>query len=121
MNLSRLFLACFFLAISGSPLWADPTPVVGTLVHLNHNRFNPGQGETVEIQGLSPVNNRVNIRVFNQAGVLIKDVLKDELPGTAIPFWDGRNQTQEIVATGVYIIIVTGFKLDKHFRIAVIR
>lgn len=112
------------LVLAGAPqAWAaTPTPIVpAVLVHVNHNRFNPLVGETVEVRGLTALHQKVNIRVFSQTGVLIKELLKDQEPGGQVPAWDGRNAGNEVVGNGVYVIVVTGYKLEKRFRVAVIK
>lgn len=116
-------ILCLLILACSAPAWADtPTPIVpGVLVRINHNRFNPLTGETVEILGLTSQHKKVNIRVYTQRGTLIREILKDQEPGPAVPAWDGRNAGNEVAGSGVYVIIVTGFKLEKRFRVAVIK
>jgi flagellar hook assembly protein FlgD len=98
-----------------------PTEVIISRVKINHNRFNPMLAERVEIQYLTARHGKVSIRVFNPSGTLVRKILEDQEPGAGIPVWDGRNTQGEVVASGVYFIIVTGNKLHKRFRVAVIK
>lgn len=58
------------------------------------------------------------IKIYNFLGVHIRTV-KSELDGTAV--WDGRNEQQEIVASGVYIVQVEGNEGKKKIKVAVER
>ncbi|MCK5219016.1 hypothetical protein KAR10_05805 [bacterium] len=98
-----------------------PVEVIISRVKINHNRFNPMLAEKVEIQYLTARYGKVSIRVFNPSGTLIKEILEAQEPGAVAPAWDGRNAQGEVVASGVYFIIVTGNKLHKRFRVAVIK
>jgi len=98
------------------------TEVVNVRVSVNHNYFNPQAGQTLEIQNLNSLHGNVTIRIFNQNGILIRELMKDEaLVRGTIPVWDGRNSAGEVVASGVYVIMVNGNKLHKRFRVAVIK
>lgn len=97
------------------------TPIVIAVVHLDHNRFNPLTGERVRVQGLRPDHGDLTIRVFDLSGTLVRRVLDGAAPAPEAPAWDGRNDSGQVVASGVYLIVVTGNKLHKRFRIAVLK
>lgn len=91
------------------------------VVTLNHNRFNPQASETVSILHLRPDHGQVSVKVYNAAGVLIREVLNRQVSGFETVDWDGKNEQGETVASGVYYIMVTGNRLHKRLRIAVIK
>lgn len=97
------------------------TPIQIIVVHLDHNRFDPLAGEHVRVRGLRPDHGDVTIRVFDLSGTLVRRVLDGVPPGPEPPAWDGRNDSGQVVASGVYLIVVTGNKLHKRFRIAVLK
>lgn len=91
-------------------------------VTVNHNSFNPLEGQTLEIQNLTTLHGETTIRIYSQSGTLIRELTKDQaVTRGVIPTWDGRNDEGEIVASGVYVVIVNGQKLNKRFRVAVIK
>ncbi|MCK5243541.1 hypothetical protein KAR34_13920 [bacterium] len=98
------------------------TEVVNALVAVNHNYFNPKTGQTLEIRNLNTQHGDMTIRVYNQDGYLIKVLLhKQSLTRDTVVSWDGRNSSGQVVASGVYVIVVNGSKLNKRFRVAVIK
>lgn len=98
------------------------TEVFNLRVSLNHNSFNPLAGQTLEIQNLTTLHGETTIRVYSQSGILVRELAKDQ-PVTrgVVPAWDGRNDSGEVVASGVYIVIVNARKFHKRFRVAVIK
>jgi len=110
-----------FSPMATSSYTITPTEIIISRVKINHNRFNPMLAQRVEIQYLTAQHGKVTIRVFNPSGTLVREILDDQEPGAVIPAWDGRNTQGEVVASGVYFIIVSGHKLHKRFRVAVIK
>lgn len=98
------------------------TEVFNLRVSLNHNSFNPLAGQTLEIQNLTTLHGETTIRIYSQSGILVRELAKDQ-PVTrgVVPAWDGRNDSGEVVASGVYIVIVNARKFHKRFRVAVIK
>jgi flagellar hook assembly protein FlgD len=101
---------------------ATATEIVNSRVAINHNSFNPLSGQTVEILNLNSQMDKLTIRVYNQNGVFIREIMKDEaVIRGLVPKWDGRNSSQEVVASGVYLIVIDGGRVHKRFRVAVIK
>lgn len=105
---------------TGSPT-PTSTEVVVALVRLNHNRFNPAAGESLQIMGLKPEHGDVAIKVFTTSGYLVREWTSAGAAGDREAAWDGRNQQDQVVASGVYVVVVTGNRLHKRLRIAVLK
>ncbi|MEW6516343.1 MAG: FlgD immunoglobulin-like domain containing protein [candidate division FCPU426 bacterium] len=91
-------------------------------VSVNHNSFNPMEGQTLEVQNLTTLHGEVTVRVYSQSGTLVRELAKEQtLVRGMVPIWDGRNDRGEVVASGVYVVVVSGNKLHKRFRVAVIK
>jgi hypothetical protein len=97
------------------------TPVPIAMVHINHNRFNPAAGESVQVTGLRTEHGKVTIQVFTPDGKRVRNLAEGQELGGTTPAWDGRNEQGETVASGVYVVVVSGTKLHKRFRIAVLK
>jgi hypothetical protein len=89
-------------------------------VKVDKNYFYPLRGEFVQILNLEPIYEKTTIRIFSQNGYQIKTLLDDALPPSLTLTWDGKNAAGEVVAAGVYIIVTTGSKLHKRFRVLVL-
>jgi hypothetical protein len=97
------------------------TPIVIAVVSIDHNSFNPLTGASVRVLGLRPDHGGVTVHVFDLSGTLIR-VVQENLGATQVPpAWDGRNESGQVVASGVYLIVVSGNKLHKRYRIAVLK
>lgn len=54
----------------------------------------------------------MNIKVFNSQGILVRNLLKNNLVNNeGVVFWDGNNDNKQIVSPGIYIIQVEIFDL----------
>jgi hypothetical protein len=133
-----LLLACLWInavcllpAVADTPtatVTATPTvtptstavPAI-TVVSLSHNRFNPLAGESVQVTGLRPDHGQVSVTVYNTAGLLVRKVADHVNAANVTPSWDGKNEQGQVVASGVYLVMVTGNLLHKRFRIAVLK
>jgi len=84
----------------------DALPLVYS---LSQNYPNP-MGSATQIEYAIPTASRVSIRIYNISGQLVK-ILVDELkePGQYGINWDGRDQTEQRAAPGVYF-----YKLEVH-------
>jgi hypothetical protein len=115
------------LSLMAVAAWADtPTPTVTPatpirVVSLDHNRFNPLAGESVRMVGLRADHGAVSVMVYNPSGTLVRRVADHADAAVIVPEWDGRNEQGEMVASGVYLVVATGNKLHKRFRIAVLK
>jgi hypothetical protein len=111
------------VTVAPSPtLTITPTAVPAIIVvSLNHNRFNPLAGESVQVTGLRADHGLVNVTVYNAAGTLVRKVADRADAAGPAPAWDGKNQQGQVAASGVYLIMVMGNKLHKRFRIVVLK
>ncbi len=100
-----------------TPTVAPPVQVVS----LDHNRFNPLKGEVVRVTSLRADHGTISVMVYNPSGVLVRRVVDRVDALSANPVWDGRNDQNEVVASGVYLVQVSGNKLHKRFRIVVLK
>lgn len=65
------------------------------------NPFNPETSIKYVVGGTGPV--QVSLKIYNVAGQLVKTLIKEEqLPGQYIQTWNGKNEQNEEVASGVY-------------------
>jgi flagellar hook assembly protein FlgD len=97
------------------------TPPPVAVVTLNHNRFDPLLSETVAVVNLRPEHGHVLIKVFNASGMLIRKLLDQDIVNFEPVAWDGKNEQGQVVASGVYYVVVSGNRLHKRLRIAVIK
>jgi hypothetical protein len=79
------------------------------------NPFRPSRRGHMTFAG-SVANTR--IRVYTFSGELLKTLTTDV---TGMVMWDGRNESGEEVASGVYYVLVDANGEQKSFRIAVQR
>jgi flagellar hook assembly protein FlgD len=118
-------------AISIVTLWAGPgmatptvtpTETVKVRVTLNRNRINPLDQEKVAILGLQPKYEQTTITIYNQEGYLVRSLWSRRVP---LPqeeaVWDGKNNSGQVVSSGVYVVVINGKTLKKRLRIAVIK
>ena len=81
---------------------------------LVNNKFNPIKNEYMTI--LVNMNNggNININIYTIDGVLVKTLIKDSnyFSGVSMFTWNGTNDQNEIVASGIYLVRVEapGFK-----------
>jgi len=70
------------------------------------NRFNPARNETLNIPYHIPDSGRVTIYVYNRNGLSIELLNEHQNEGEYNVVWDGRNEVNDAVASGVYIMIL---------------
>ena len=112
----------------GNPSWSDsPAATVYVqspdLFQLDHNAFNPSQGQTLRIIAGSSAGGRIGIHVYNSAGELVRTLLDLGAPYTKAfdLSWDGRNDAGNPVSSGIYILRYTSPAMTRSRRVAVIR
>jgi len=68
--------------------------------------FSPSKGESVSIPLMNSQTARVKARIIDRTGALIATVADGDVGPSASVSWDGRNDSRDLVASGVYIILV---------------
>jgi len=65
----------------------------------------------------------VTVRVYNLSGRLERVIVRDKpmAPGRALLTWDGRDEGQKVVSSGLYIVVVTAGKAQQEKVVAVVR
>jgi flagellar hook assembly protein FlgD len=89
---------------------------------LTRNFFNPDKAEAASVRVTVPENVKVRVRVFSVAGELVRKLAEQEVTaGLNNWSWDGRNDSGEAVANGVYYLQVEVDKEVKNLRVIVLR
>jgi hypothetical protein len=106
----------FASALDGLPR----TPVTETIellvlpeekFFISHNIFNPEHGESVSIEWKVSARDKVFLGVYNTAGELVRLLERGSTPrGFSMGYvdWDGKNDNDDLVASGVYVIYLHG-------------
>jgi flagellar hook assembly protein FlgD len=69
------------------------------------NPFNPNKQSTRIIYGIEK-QSKISLRIYNIRGELIRELIPQQeitIPGRYGIDWDGRNDSNQMVASGVYI------------------
>lgn len=98
-----------------------PTEVIINRVRLNRNRFNPLSGQEVTLLGLVPEHEQVTVNIYTQEGYLVKKLWQQPAAIDQVVTWDGKNESGSVVASGIYIFVISGKSLNKRLRLAVIK
>jgi hypothetical protein len=106
--------------ITDTPL---PTQTAVVPAVLDQNIFRPGKGKPLTISMKADEPGRVTVRVFNLAGELVRPVFDaDVLAGLWFQAsWDGKNGSDETVASGVYFISVKGAGIRVIRKVVVLK
>lgn len=80
-------------------LASGPVPRTYRLAQNYPNPFNPQTTIEYEI----PQKSRVLIRIYNSLGELVRKLVDEVKPaGSFVATWDGRDQTEQLLASGIY-------------------
>lgn len=95
---------------------------LGGELHLTDNLMRPLKGGRTQIDMVIFDNGRLHAKLYTMSGRLLKTLLdEDRTIGTTTIYWDGRNDDGNLVASGTYVLEVTGPKLDTRRKIVVIK
>lgn len=74
-------------------------------LHQNYpNPFNPSTTITFDINGMVGVKQAVNLTIYDIRGRRVRTLIDSDLqPGSYTIHWDGRNDGEEKVASGIYL------------------
>jgi len=101
----------------------SPTSTAVVSAVLNQNVFRPSQGP-LQIN-LKPLKaGHVTVRVFTLSGAKIRTPYQADVPagGAWIPvLWDGRNESGQAVASGLYLVSVQGGGVQRVLKVALLK
>lgn len=92
----------------------------GNFVKAVNNLFNPYNGKVTiwySIEQASPV----NIKIYTLDGEMVTSFEKEYQGGLDTFSWDGRNEDNEVVASGVYLVHITAGNFRKTKRVIIIK
>jgi hypothetical protein len=95
----------------GSPALQNITTTAATLnggeVKLYDNLFNPAKGERTRVDYTIDDEGQVTIKIYNIVGELVRTLVDDnKTAGSYTEYWNGRNDSSETVASGVYLFYI---------------
>ncbi len=120
------------VALESDPADCDKRPILKawevrwepmeSVTMLNCNSIRPQLGEICTIQVRVKKAGRVKVAVHDAAGQSVNILLDKEVPAEALLLtWDGRNEHGELVAPGVYFVVVRVPGGRQVRRLAVLR
>jgi hypothetical protein len=94
----------------------------GGTVNLTDNLFRPLLGTTMKIKITIFTPGQVSVRLYTLNGELVNNLFSGYMPaGTNNLTWDAKTGHGATVASGVYLLKVTGPKLDTINKVVVIK
>jgi len=94
-----------------------PAEAGPTGLSLDRNAFDPTESEVLNIS-FGPGAGDVVVRVFSLAGALVRTIESD---GSTTVTWDGRNDSGDYVASGVYFLRIESETGDATRKVAVVK
>lgn len=89
---------------------------------IDRGYFNPATGGAVKINFNAENSGSVEVKIFSSNGRLVKTMSKEAAGGVSDCFsWDGRNDSGETVASGIYVIKLEGPGLNMTRKICVMK
>lgn len=87
-----------------------------------NNVFDPHKGERCEIRIELLENTRVELKLYNLVGDLVRVLVNEEKQaGTEIISWDGRNNCGDEVASGTYLLRIEAGRFKDTKKICIIK
>lgn len=91
-------------------------------VALTENLFRPLHGERCKIDMTVYGSGDAKIKVYTRTGRKVKTVCDGNITvGTTTYYWDGTNDNGETVASGLYLMVISGPRLDSTQKVVVIK
>ncbi len=85
------------------------------------NVFHPLEGSPLTLRFIVPFSGKVEIRIYNRQGFLVKSIEKEAAPGAGSVTWDGHSDGGPLAASGVYGVHFRAKGLNKILKIVVIK
>ena len=89
------------ISVYNSPLLVNSTNSSGEL-SIGPNPFRIGSGKLM----VAGIGRNSGLKILTQTGLLVKDFDPSEII-SGVVFWNGRNNSNEIVASGVYVLVTS--------------
>ncbi len=97
-------------------------PRSGETVTVYHGVFNPAAGEKVGIAYTLSEAGQVRISIYDSLGREIKGVISEyKSIGSYLDWWNGKNDSGEIVASGVYLIYLEAPEIKVMKKVVVVK
>jgi hypothetical protein len=90
-------------------------------IRVTHNLIHPARGELVRIECSVPAVQRVRVSVYSLSGLPVRVVANGPVPGRAEWAWDGRDDAEQGVSAGVYLLVAEGETFREVRKIVVVR
>jgi parallel beta-helix repeat protein len=105
--------------VISSPIYVAPT---GTKFILYNNLFDPTKNEEVIIKYELVSNEDVSIKIYDFGGNLVKNIIDNEYRSAGIhtETWDGKNEDDVIVASGIYLVQINTGSFKETKKAAVV-
>jgi hypothetical protein len=88
----------------------------------NRGYFNPAKGGAVKIGFNVSAAGEVDVKIFSLNGRLVREFSKNEfLIAPDYVTWNGTNDSEEIIASGIYVVKIKGPGLNKTEKICVMK
>lgn len=99
------------------------TPETQTATSLAYpNPFWPTQGGQTHIDITLVSGGTVSIQAFNLAGVLVRTISDEYYPNGKFTFsWDGRNDSGQVVSTGMYFVLIQAPGISEQKLVGVLK
>ncbi|MFH1379363.1 MAG: FlgD immunoglobulin-like domain containing protein [bacterium] len=99
------------------------TPAIPTgTVEVSENIFDPNAGQAASISYTIFGEGKVTIKIYTILGELVKTIVDTtKTSGSYTENWDGKNSRNDTVASGIYIMHISGPSLEKVKKIAVVK
>lgn len=88
-----------------------------------NNPFNPAKGDYTKVRYIVEQDKHVVIRIYNINGELIKTLVDDDKLNNVVytEIWDGRDEDNDLVASGVYFVNMKVGTFTKTKKVVVLK
>jgi len=116
------------LSVKGSvPVDASPVQVTvsvipaSAMVEIQQNPWHPLKGP-LPIRYVTPDGGKLVLKVYNLEGQLVKSLVdEDKAPGDYVAQWDGKNESGQMIASGIFLVRFESKGLKTTKKLAVIK
>lgn len=108
-----------YFTATATPVWLLPKTV-----KIFHSRINPRRAELARIYWHQPETGPTTVKIYNMRGEWVATLADQRVfPGGQVQQvnWDGRNDTGQIVANGIYVVLIQSNDLQMRGKLAVMK